>query len=364
MRIGRRRGFPEDRQESVRTVRRFSIVLPVYNVRAYLRQCLDSILSQSFADFELIAVDDASPDHSGLILDEYAEHDPRLRVRHLSKNVGLSLAREGGIAEASGEYLLFVDSDDYMTPGSLAAISARIDATDRPDIVIFDYARKYWWRRPVRNRLADLLSQTEPAVVTVDERPDLLTLLQVVWNKAYRRDFVTQGNFHFPPGYYEDTSWTYPTMLSARRIAVLDRICIHYRMRREAGNILKSRSRKHFDIFDQWDRPWAWLDEHPDLPRWRPFLMRRELDHLITILDRPRRLPSSARRDFFTKAHQDYLDHRPNEAVELPGGLQGIKLRLLVGGHYPLFRMLQLVTRVLGKARRAAGHVKRALLFA
>ena len=130
---------------------RFSIVLPVYNVRAYLRDCVDSILSQSFGDFELIAVDDHSPDHSGEILDEYAAIDPRVEVIHLKKNVGLGLAREAGIAAATGEYLLFVDSDDLMAAGSLAAISARIDATDAPDIVVFDYSRQYWNRVLQRN---------------------------------------------------------------------------------------------------------------------------------------------------------------------------------------------------------------------
>ena len=341
------------------TPRRFSIVLPVYNVRAYLRQCLDSILSQSFGDFELIAVDDASPDHSGAILDEYAKTDPRLRVIHLAKNVGLGLAREAGIAEATGEYLLFVDSDDYMTPGSLEAISRRIDETDRPDIVVFDYARKYWSRRTVRNRLAHLLAQTGPDVFTIDERPKLLTMLQVVWNKAYRRDFVVERELRFNPGYYEDTSWTYPALLSAKRIAVLDMVCVHYRMRREAGNILKSRSRKHFDIFDQWDLTWAYVDRHADLARWRPFLMRRELDHLTTILDKPRRLPASARREFFQHAHRDYLDHRPAEEIPLPGGLDGLKIRLVIRNQYLLYRALQMVIHVLGRARRIAGFAYR-----
>ena len=82
---------------------RFSIVLPVYNVRAYLRECLDSILGQSFGDFELIAVDDRSPDHSGETLDEYADADPRMHVIHLAENVGLGLAREAGIAQATGD---------------------------------------------------------------------------------------------------------------------------------------------------------------------------------------------------------------------------------------------------------------------
>ena len=95
----------------------FSIVVPVHNVRAYLRECLDSILGQSFGDFELIAIDDASPDGSGDVLDEYAAADDRVMVRHLPKNVGLGAARDVGIDAASGRYLLFVDGDDTLTHG-------------------------------------------------------------------------------------------------------------------------------------------------------------------------------------------------------------------------------------------------------
>ena len=129
------------------------------------------------------------------------------------------------------------------------------DRRDRePDVLVFDYARNYWDRSLSRNKLAGLLSAPGPEVFTIDERPELLTLLMVVWNKAYRRDFVIAGGFHFPTGYYEDTPWTYPTLLVAERIAILDRVCLHYRIRRAASNILNSRTRKHFEIFDQWDR--------------------------------------------------------------------------------------------------------------
>jgi CDP-glycerol glycerophosphotransferase (TagB/SpsB family)/glycosyltransferase involved in cell wall biosynthesis len=336
-------------------VARFSIVLPVYNVRAYLRECLDSILGQSFADFELIAVDDSSPDHSGEILDEYAARDGRVQVVHLAENVGLGRARNAGMQRATGDYLLFVDSDDAMVPGALQAISARLTATGDPDILIFDYARLYWNRQAVRNRLAHLL-RGGPEVFTIDARPELLSLLMVVWNKAFRRDFITAGGFQFPPGYYEDTPWTYPTLLAAQRIATLDRVCLQYRMRREAGNILKSRSRKHFEIFDQWERVFGWLDGHPEHARWRAYLLRRELEHVVTILDNPARLPVEARSEFFARGHQDYLRYRTEEALPLPEGRLGRRIQLICDGRYLRFRLQTRAGRVAaswrGRARR------------
>lgn len=96
-----------------------SVIVPVYNVEPYLRQCIDSILAQTYTDFELILVDDGSPDNCGAICDEYAEKDNRIRVIH-QKNGGVSAARNAGIDIATGEYISFVDSDDWVHPEYLA----------------------------------------------------------------------------------------------------------------------------------------------------------------------------------------------------------------------------------------------------
>ena len=134
--------------------------------------------------------------------------------------------------------------------------------------MVFDYARTYWDGSVRRNVLADVLAAPGADVVDVVQRPDLLTLLMVVWNKAYRLDFVREHGFRFPKGYYEDLPWTYPVMLIARRIAILDRVCYHYRQRRH-GNILRSSNRGHFDVFDQYARVFAYIDANPELERWR-----------------------------------------------------------------------------------------------
>ena len=114
---------------------RFSVIVPAYQVQAYLSECLDSVLSQSYPDLEVIAVDDASPDACGEIIDEYAARDPRVKPLHLAENRGLGRARNAGIAQAGGEYLIFLDSDDTLTPGSLAAIAERIEATWREKLL-------------------------------------------------------------------------------------------------------------------------------------------------------------------------------------------------------------------------------------
>jgi len=317
----------------------FSIVVPVYNVRAYLRECIDSVLAQSFTDFELIAVDDNSPDGSGEILDEYALADSRVSVLHLPENVGLGLAREAGMEVGTGDYLLFLDSDDCLAADALRSIADRLEATGRPDVLIFDYARTYWWGGVVRNQLRRLFAVPGPDVFSIEDRPDLLNLLVVVWNKAYRRDYIVANGFRFSPGYYEDTPWTYPTLLAARRIAVLDEVCVLYRQRRQ-GNILGSRSSKHFDIFDQYDRVFSFVASRPELGGWVPFLFARMLNHVFTILLSPVRLPADQQEEFFRRAHAHYHRHVPPGYV-LPTNLTGVKYALIERGDYRAFLLLR-----------------------
>jgi CDP-glycerol glycerophosphotransferase (TagB/SpsB family)/glycosyltransferase involved in cell wall biosynthesis len=302
---------------------RISVVVPAYQVQAYLGECLESVLGQSFRDIEVIAVDDCSPDGSGAIMDGFAHKDARVRVLHLPENLGLGRARNAGMEQATGDYLLFLDSDDTLTPGALQAIADRLDATADPDVLIFDYARTYWDGREVRSRDAGLFAPQEgrPEVFTVAEREEVLGLLMVVWNKVYRRDFVQKHAFEFPPGYYEDTPWTYPVLLAARTVAMLDLVAVHYRQRRQGGNILATVSRKHFDIFGQYDRVFAFVDAHPELHHWRPLLHRRMADHLRTIGNHPDRVPAAARKEFFERAVEAESKRRPEgaAAVELRG---------------------------------------------
>uniref|UniRef100_UPI0040570145 glycosyltransferase family 2 protein n=1 Tax=Streptomyces albidoflavus TaxID=1886 RepID=UPI0040570145 len=288
---------------------RFSVIVPAHRVEAYLGACLDSVLGQSFGDLEVIAVDDCSPDGCGELIDAYAARDGRVVPVHLAENGGLGRARNAGLARATGEYVLFLDGDDTLTPDALHTLSDRIKETDSPEILVFDYARTYLSGEVLRNQLAAELHEGDPQVFTLAERPGLLRLLMVVWNKAYRRDFVERTGLTFPPGYYEDTPWTFPALMSAETIAVLDRVCVHYRQRRQ-GSILGTVSHRHFDVFDQYDRVFAFLDAHPELERWRPVVFRRMVDHFTAVYTKPGRLPAGERAAFLHRARDQYRLHR------------------------------------------------------
>ncbi|MCT7354795.1 CDP-glycerol glycerophosphotransferase family protein [Streptomyces sp. 15-116A] len=327
---------------------RFSVIVPVHKVQGYLEECLDSVLGQSYPDLEVIAVDDASPDGCGEILDAYAARDERVRVLHLPENVGLGRARNAGMPLARGDYLFFLDSDDTLTPGALRAIADRLDECADPDVLVFDYARTHWWGGTRRNVLAPLLAATDQCFTAV-ERPEILDLLMVVWNKVYRREFVEREGFTFPPGYYEDTPWTFPVLLSAERIATLDRVCVYYRQRRQ-GSILSTTSRKHFDIHEQYARVFRFVDARPALAGWRPFLHAKMGEHCLDILAKPDRLPPSDKGEFFRRTAEMFHMHRP-EGARVPA-----ELRVLEGGYarYVLRRRASRTVQGLGRRARQA----------
>lgn len=119
---------------------KLSIIVPVYRVEDTLSRCLDSVLSQPYADYELILVDDGSPDGSGAICDEYASRHPFVHVIH-KENGGLSSARNAGIDVSQGEYITFIDSDDFIGENTLPILMSRLEA--HPDYDILEYP-VYW----------------------------------------------------------------------------------------------------------------------------------------------------------------------------------------------------------------------------
>ncbi|MEU6589252.1 bifunctional glycosyltransferase family 2 protein/CDP-glycerol:glycerophosphate glycerophosphotransferase [Streptomyces sp. NPDC046881] len=332
---------------------RFSVIVPAYKVQAYLPECLDSVLSQSYPDLELIAVDDCSPDACGTIIDEYAARDARVKPVHLAENQGLGRARNAGLAQATGDYLVFLDSDDTLTPDALRAVADRLKETGDPDVLVFDYARTYWDGRMVRNQLAAQLTEQGPAPFRLEDRPGLLRVLMVAWNKACRRDFVERHGFRFPPGYYEDTPWTFPVLLTAQSLATLDRVCVHYRQRRQ-GSILGTTSDRHFDLFEQYDRVFAYVEERPELARWRPELFRRMVDHYVTVFTKPGRLPRGSHGAFLRRARAHYRRYR------VPGARLRLRHALVRFGLHRTFRALQLAAAVRRRALKSAVKLVRA----
>ncbi len=183
------------------------------------------------------------------------------------------------------------------------------------------------------------LAAGDPDAFRVESRPRYLDLFPVVWNKAYRRDFVVAGGFRFPVGFYEDLPWTYPILLTAGRIVTLDRVCYLYRQR--AGTILRSADRRHLDFFTQYGMVFDFLDAHPELDAWRVPLFDRLTRHAPWILEIRDRVSPEIRRDFFHAASESFRRHRPAGFVA-PSRSAALKIRLIERGDYRAFRAAQL----------------------
>ena len=336
---------------------RFSVIVPVFKVQGYLRECLDSVLSQSYADFEVIAVDDRSPDGCGAILDQYAERDARVRVLHLPENVGLGRARNAGLEQASGDYVLFLDSDDFYTPGLLAAVAERLKSAEDPDILVFDHVRTHWWGRGGRSKAAGLLAAAGQDAFDLRESPQYLHLFLVAWNKAYRRSFFQEHGLRYAPGLYEDAPVTYRSMVLADRIVCLNRVGVEYRQRRQ-GAITRTPGRRHFDIFPQYEGLFAFLEERPELAWARPPLFERALDHMLFVLAREDRVTAADRPDFYREIRSFHHRHLP-EGFTPPEGARGTEMRLLATAPYASYAVLRGLSRlrtIAGKGgQRVAG---------
>ncbi|GAA1341467.1 bifunctional glycosyltransferase family 2 protein/CDP-glycerol:glycerophosphate glycerophosphotransferase [Actinocatenispora thailandica] len=336
-----------------------SIVVPAYNVEAYLGPCLDSLLDQTFADIELIGVDDRSPDRCGAILDEYAARDPRVRVVHLAENAGLGGARNAGLAEATGEYVWFVDSDDWVATDCLATIAKRLDA-EKPDVLMLGHVKSRWDGSTGRDGYNWLLRRMPEEPFKAEDFPRIVYVFPSAWNKVIRRDLLTRLDIPFPKGYYEDIPVTFPLLLAAEKISVLNMTCVYYRQRRDS--ILRSGGERHMELVDQyrlvWERVLA-LGDVPDSLISELYL--RMVRHLFYIIGSGRL--GAHQQEYFTRAGALVRDTRP-AGFATPDGVVGIRYRLLLSGSWPaaviLRRGWRVYKKVKQKARKAYRTTRRA----
>lgn len=207
-----------------------SVVVPIYNVEKYLEKCVESLRAQTYKNIEIILVDDGSPDHCGKMCDEYAGEDTRIKVIH-KKNGGLSDARNAGLEAASGKYILFTDSDDYVKKD---LIEKCVDwaEKDQCDIVIFDFIR-------VEEGLKEIttLEIEDSGTYSLRGEPRLLFGSPSAVNKLFRRDLFVKTEIRFPVGkYYEDLGTTPKLLLMAERIGYLKEAFYYYMIR--SGSIM------------------------------------------------------------------------------------------------------------------------------
>ncbi|PUA82740.1 glycosyltransferase family 2 protein [Nocardioides currus] len=224
-----------------------SVVVPAYGVEDYLPACLDSLLAQTWQNWEAVVVDDGSPDRSGEIASSYAARDPRIRVVTVP-NGGLGSARNVGAAHATGEFLGFLDSDDVLPPLALTVL-VRTLVESGSDFVTGSIVR--WeptglveppWMRRLHHRAIG---------IRIAERPELLGDV-FAWNKVFRRSFWDAAGLRWPEGVrYEDQPTTTRAFM-AGTFDVLPDIVYHWRIRDDGSSITQQRGSVR-DLADRWE---------------------------------------------------------------------------------------------------------------
>ena len=231
---------------------RVSVVVPVYNVAPYLRQCLDSLVGQTLKDIEIICVDDGSTDGSGAILDEYAEKGPRVKVIH-QPNAGAGAARNAGLARAAGEYLFFCDPDDWAEPEMLERMYAEASAA-KADVLLTGRVVEIGDGECIRVTLRKALEQFAGPFEGCALGDWLFRAVKPsLWDKLFRLDWIRRESVGFQAiRNHNDWFFTYSAVSSAVRIATLEGAFYHYRNNRE-GSLQSSKGSSEFFWFEAID---------------------------------------------------------------------------------------------------------------
>ena len=219
----------------------FSVIVPIYNIEKYIRRCIDSVLSQSFSDYELILVDDGSPDRCGVICDEYAKKDERIKVIH-KENGGLVSARQAGIKVASGDYIFHLDGDDAIVCDALENAHNIIIETGA-DIVSFSY-NLAGPDNIIGDKVEDLVSEGLYNKTEIEEKiyPKLLSdknmnhIFYFLWGKAIKRELATKHQQSVNPDISlgEDLSCIVPCYLEAKTVYMSKKSIYLYTIRNDS----------------------------------------------------------------------------------------------------------------------------------
>jgi CDP-glycerol glycerophosphotransferase len=371
-----------------------SVVVPVHGVRQYLTACLDSLLGPPGApagpegprpaagpegprpaagpeglSLEVIAVDDASTDGSGGLLDDRAAEDGRLTVVRLARTGGPGNARNTGLARATGAYVWFVDGDDFLPDGALPAVAARLLA-DRPDVLLIDHEERYPDGSTSPSQGEPVLGTAPDGTFTLADAPRLINLTMTAWSKLFLREFLIGLDEPFRSGIHEDIPVTCAALL-AGRISALDQVCYSYR-RSRPGSFMATTSSAHWGVFSAYDevlekvRKLADSGDPVATPAVQRAVFERAIWHYSTVFQatapgagragrtgsrRTALVPRRERRRFFERMHADFLRYRPL-GYQLPAGARGAKFRLIERGAFRTYVLLEPVNRMRVAARR------------
>ena len=229
-------------------MKKVSVIVPVYNVESYLERCLNSLVKQTIDDIEIIVINDGSTDDSQRIIDFFEDKYPDKVIGIKIKNSGVAHARNIGLKQATGEFIGFVDSDDYVDVNMFEELYQKAKE-ETADIVVSGYTRIY-----AASSKDFQLGEIEIYGKSLKESPQILVAgVPYIWNKIFRKQMIEENDISFNEfGIFEDLLFTYQCFLYANRISKRDKAFYYYRVRRE-GSATHRFNEKFFDIFNVMD---------------------------------------------------------------------------------------------------------------
>jgi glycosyltransferase involved in cell wall biosynthesis len=256
---------------------KISLICPVYNVSQYLAEAIGSVLCQEVSDWELIAVNDASTDNSLEILQAYQKRDKRIRIIDLKQNKGQGFARNLAIGKAKGDYIMFLDADDYFPKDAFTTLVDNIATKPKTEIFVWGFSSFQTGKKPKKEHLPQKPNKKR------GETPFQLGMLcrkgfgATPWVYVVKRKCIEQYNIRFSEGiFFEDVEFTTKLLYHTKKVGVIPKVCYHYRNHKTSvtGRPSRKKIKQKFEAFD----------------KIKPFLLEKKTWHRYEVIHNTRYL--------------------------------------------------------------------------
>lgn len=337
---------------------KISVIVPVYNVEQYLPRCIDSILAQTFTNFELLLIDDGSTDNSGKVCDEYARKDSRIRVFH-KKNGGVSSARNAGLDNAHGEWVAFVDSDDTLDADFLHY--SFLDIPNFVDIVFLSWAKKENGNIVYEMVLPDVTYDSDSLHKAFSDT-DIVSM-GVPWGRIYKMDVILKHNLRFDIDLpiSEDRLFFYEYIIYSRGILLCSHMGYFYRITHQGLSSKKHGSELCEMRLDKLNKAVYQIKTELDLsPReYFPFWFQQLIyvSILINVSVKNVRNPIARihlmRKIFYSKFDYKFYDEQGKYMKDYISQVCGIGLDLLLKRHFVLYGFYIIINHAICKLKKS-----------
>lgn len=293
-----------------------SVIIPIFNTQRYLRECIDSIINQTLKNIEIICVNDGSTDSSPAILDQYALEDNRIHVIHKT-NSGYGHTMNTGIAAARGEYIAFVESDDYIEPDMLETL-CEIATREEVDMVKADFAHVYgegvdrykqvikiWWDKDEYNRVLN------PYIFT-----DIFSGCIANWAGIYRKSFIDKFGIKHnetPGASYQDVGFWFQVLTQADKIYLTDHV--FYMYRQDNPNASVKNKGKVYCICEEYQFIYEFLNKHPEL--YRRYINIYNYVRYANYMFTYNRIANEYKLEFLHRFQKDFLEAEEKKELDI-----------------------------------------------